>query len=82
MRQCHSGLTDASSIMMSIRQEFLSLIEQLSDEQLALLLPLAAAVQGKQYEEFSSTTSPVYQEWVGAENDIYDDLFADELATR
>jgi hypothetical protein len=33
-------------------------------------------------EQFSSEASTSYQAWVGAENDVYDELFVDELATR
>jgi hypothetical protein len=33
-------------------------------------------------EQFSSEASTSYQAWVGAENDVYDELFVDELVTR
>ena len=33
-------------------------------------------------ERFSSESSKAYQDWAGTENDIYDEDFADELATR
>lgn len=78
----HNEQINADQIKMSIRQQFLSLIEQLSDEQLAVLLPLAESVRDRQVEVFSNESSQAYQDWVGAENDIYDDLFTDELATR
>ncbi len=68
--------------MSNIRQEILNLIGQLSDEQLAVLLPLIISLQENQDSVFSNETSQAYQDWVGAENDIYDEIFADDLAAR
>ncbi len=68
--------------MSNIRQEILNLIGQLSDEQLAVLLPLIISLQENQDSVFSNETSQAYQDWVGAENDIYDQIFADDLAAR
>ena len=65
--------------MSNIRQKILSLIEQLSDEQLAVLLPLILSIKDNQVTD---KTSQAYQDWVGAENDIYDEIFADDLAAR
>jgi cytoplasmic iron level regulating protein YaaA (DUF328/UPF0246 family) len=65
---------------MNIRQEILNTIEQLSDEQLAELLPLVLAMKTGKHEAFSSESSQTYQTWLSAENDIYDQIFADELA--
>ena len=56
--------------MNKIRQEILNLIEQLSDEQLAVLLPLIISMQKNQGSVISSETSQAYQDWVSAENDI------------
>jgi hypothetical protein len=64
---------------MSLRQEISILIEQLTDEQLAQLLPLIMAFKE---EAISSQSSQAYQAWVSSENDIYDQVFADELAAR
>ena len=36
----------------------------------------------KEKYQFSSESSTAYQNWAGNENDIYDEVFADELATR
>ena len=36
----------------------------------------------KERYQFSCGSSTTYQNWVGAENDIYDKVFADELAMR
>jgi hypothetical protein len=67
---------------MNLRQDVLSLIEPMSEEQLALLLPLILSVRGREAETVSSEASVAYEHWVGAENDIYDEVFADELAAR
>ena len=68
---------------MQLRQDLLNLIGQLSDEQVALLMPLVLTLQDHyQVKQVSSETSGAYQAWVGAENDVYDELFVDELATQ
>ncbi|NJN56526.1 MAG: hypothetical protein HC879_03040 [Leptolyngbyaceae cyanobacterium SL_5_9] len=67
---------------MDIRQKTLSLIEQLSDDQLAGLLPLLIEARDGQREDLSSETSQAYQEWLSSENDLYDEAFSDELAAQ
>ncbi|HAX74358.1 MAG TPA: hypothetical protein DCY88_00600 [Cyanobacteria bacterium UBA11372] len=67
---------------MNIRQEVLSLIEQLNDEQLLILLNLALCLKNGKFSVQSIVESEAYQEWLSAENDIYDKLFADELTAR
>ncbi len=76
---------------MELRQDLLNLISQFSDEQLALLMPLVLSFRENHsmvsdrpevIESFTSEASTSYQFWVGAENDVYDELFVDELATR
>lgn len=67
---------------MTVREEILHLIAQLSDEQLADLLPIMLSFGQTQSEACSSESAQAYQEWVSPENDIYDQVFADELATR
>lgn len=67
---------------MDTRQKMLNVFEQLSDEQLAILLPLAQSMLERQTNVFSERTSDAYQEWVSDENDIYDEIFADEVAAR
>lgn len=67
---------------MKTRKELLEWVEQLSDEQLAALSPLALSMTEHQNQSFLNQTSDAYQEWVSTENDIYDTIFADELATR
>ena len=69
--------------VMNLRQDLLRLIEHMSDEQLALLMPLMMTLRENYRPElFSSKSSTAYQDWTGTENDIYDEIFADELATR
>ena len=76
---------------MELRQDLFNLINQFSDEQLALLMPLVLSFRENHSmvsdrpevsESFPSEASTSYQSWVGAENDVYDELFVDELATR
>jgi hypothetical protein len=65
---------------MSLRQDITALIEQLTDEQIAILLPLVQSM--KDNPGFSIESSQAYQDWLSSENDIYDEIFADELAAR
>jgi hypothetical protein len=65
---------------MSLRQDITALIEQLTDEQVAILLPLVQSMKDK--PEFSNESSQSYQDWLSSENDIYDETFADEMAAR
>ncbi|MEH1822766.1 MAG: hypothetical protein V7L31_27460 [Nostoc sp.] len=67
---------------MNIRQELLSLIEQLSDEQLSPLLDLALSFKNGEKSVNPAVESQAYQDWVSSENDIYDKVFADELTAR
>jgi hypothetical protein len=67
---------------MTTREEILHMIAQLPDAELATLLPLALSLRDRKPEPFSSATAQSYQAWISPENDIYDQLFADELATR
>ncbi|ELS03030.1 hypothetical protein Xen7305DRAFT_00027480 [Xenococcus sp. PCC 7305] len=39
-------------------------------------------MQDNQSSVISSETSQAYKDWVSAENDIYDKIFADDLAAR
>ncbi len=72
---------------MNIRQELLTVIEHLPDEQLSVLLNMALSLKGKNNSDeiFELNTlqveSQAYQEWVSAENDIYDEIFADAVTT-
>lgn len=66
---------------MNIRKELECIIEQLNDEQLSVLLDLAVSLQSGKKPVYQ-IESQAYQNWLSAENDIYDELFADELTAR
>jgi hypothetical protein len=67
---------------MNIRQKLLTIIEQLPDDKLAILLNLALFLTRGKESVQPMLASQAYQDWLSAENDTYDELFADELATR
>ena len=67
---------------MNIRQKLLTIIEQLPDEKLAILLNLALVFKTGKESVQPMLVSQAYQDWLSAENDIYDELFADELTAR
>lgn len=67
---------------MNIRQELLSAIEQLSDEELSVLLDLAVSLKKQKSSAQLIPVSQAYQDWLSAENDIYDELFANEFTAR
>ena len=67
---------------MNIREKMINLVEQMPEEQLAILFPLAQSITSNQSYIISSETSNAYESWVSTENDIYDEVFADDLATR
>ena len=67
---------------MKIRQELESVIQQLNDEQLSVLLNLALSLQSSKKSVCQTIESQAYQDWLSAENDIYDKIFADELTAR
>lgn len=73
---------------MNIRQELLSVIEQLPDQQLSALLNMDLSLKGKNNsDEISQLNSlqveyQAYQDWVSAENDICDEIFADAVTTE
>ena len=72
---------------MNVRQELLRLIEQMSDEQLSVLLNMAIALKEKNNSDdifglkSLQIESQAYQEWLSTENDIYDEMFADAATT-
>ncbi|MEY3869600.1 MAG: hypothetical protein ACRCT1_18145 [Microcoleaceae cyanobacterium] len=67
---------------MNIRQEFLNAIAELPDDKLKLLLDIT--LSWKSQKDFSQQIpiSQAYEDWLSAENDIYDELFADELTAQ
>lgn len=66
---------------MNIRQELLTLIEQLPNEQLSVLMNLAHALKEKNNSDDVADLKPLqiesqaYHEWVSAENDVYEEIF-------
>lgn len=62
---------------MNLRQKLLTIIDQLPDEKLAILLNLALLLKTGKESVQSMLASQAYQDWLSAENDIYDELFAD-----
>jgi len=62
---------------MNIRQKLLTIIEQLSEDKLATLLNLALFLKSGKEPIQPMLVSQAYQDWLSAENDIYDELFAD-----
>ncbi|MEH2257401.1 hypothetical protein [Nostoc sp.] len=67
---------------MSIRQEFLSVIEQLNDEQLSALQDLAVSFKNGEKSVNPAVESQAYQDWVSPENDIYDEVFVLDKSIR
>lgn len=72
---------------MNVRQELLTAIEQLPDEQLSALLNVALCLRENNFDEtFQLSTlqfeSEAYQGWVSSENDIYEEIFANAATTE
>lgn len=62
---------------MNIRQELLTVIKQLSDEQLSALLDLALSLKSTKDSVHPIIKSQAYQTRASAENDIHEEIFAD-----
>jgi hypothetical protein len=60
----------------------MNILEQLNDEQLSALLDLALSFKNGEKSVNSAVESQAYQDWVSPENDIYDEVFTDELTAR
>jgi hypothetical protein len=56
---------------MSIRQQLERAIEEMNEEQLALLLNFTIYIKHKEKAAVPMVQSQAYQEWLSAENDIY-----------
>jgi hypothetical protein len=67
---------------MDIRKKLKRVVEQLNEEELSTLLDFALFLQSKGKSAATMVESQAYRDWLSAENDIYDELFADELSTR
>ena len=64
---------------MNIRQKLLTIIEQLPDDKLAILLNLARFIKRGKESVQPVLVSQAYQDWLSAENDIYDEIFAKNI---
>ncbi|OKH53440.1 hypothetical protein NIES2101_11260 [Calothrix sp. HK-06] len=67
---------------MNTRQKLELIIDQLNNEQLSTLLDFAVLLKSKEKATVPMIQSQAYEEWLSSENDIYDELFTDELSTR
>lgn len=58
-------------------------LENLPEEKLAVVLDFVSFLESEMSAEFMrmQTLSSGYREWLSAENDVYDELFADEVRT-
>lgn len=57
-------------------------MDELNDEQLSTLLDYVVLLKSKEKTIVPMIQSQAYEEWLSSENDIYDELFADEFSTR
>jgi len=62
---------------MNIRQKLLTIIAQLPEDKLETLLNLALFLKSGKEPIQPMLVSQAYQDWLSAENDIYDEIFAD-----
>jgi hypothetical protein len=62
---------------MNIRQKLLTIIAQLPEDKLETLLNLALFLKSAKEPIQPMLVSQAYQDWLSAENDIYDEIFAD-----
>ena len=68
--------------LMDAKQKLMDAIAQLSDTKISQLLEFALSLNAQDPNSESLPSSRAYQDWVGSENDVYDELFADAVATR
>jgi len=64
---------------MNIRQKLLTIIEQIPDDKLGILLNLALFLKTGKESVQPMLASQAYQDWLSAENDIYDELFPENI---
>lgn len=67
---------------MDIHEKLKRVVEQLNEEELSALLDFGIFLQYKRKSAATMVESQAYRDWLSAENDIYDELFTDELSTR
>ncbi|MBI2304575.1 MAG: hypothetical protein HYU86_07515 [Chloroflexi bacterium] len=66
----------------AIKQQLAEVIDTLPENELEVVLDFATYLKDRgQAEDFlkMQMNSNAYQDWVGQENDIYDEVFGDEL---
>ncbi len=64
---------------MNLRQKILRIIEQVPDNKLTTLLKLALFLTRGKESVQPMLASQAYQDWLSAENDIYDEIFAENI---
>ncbi len=67
---------------MDMRQKLDRVVEQLNDQELSTLLDFAIFLKNREKATGTMLESQAYKDWLSAENDIYDEIFTDELSTR
>ncbi len=67
---------------MNNREKLERIVQQLNDEQISSLLDFAIFLKIKEKANTSILESQAYTDWLSSENDIYDELFNNELSTR
>ncbi len=70
-----------------LKKRLSSLIDELPERKLEILYELARFLQSQRSRESQELfhmqmSSNAYQEWLSAENDVYDEVFKDEIKKR
>jgi len=70
----------------TLKKKISSLIDELPERKLEVLYELARFLQSQRSRESQELfrmqmSSNAYQEWVSAENDVYDEVFKNEIKT-
>jgi hypothetical protein len=71
----------------TLKKKLSSLLDELPERKLEVLYDLARFLQGQRSRESQELfrmqmSSNAYQEWLSAENDIYDEVFKNEIKKR
>ncbi|MBI5650254.1 MAG: hypothetical protein HZC40_07400 [Chloroflexi bacterium] len=72
-------------IATQTKHQLVTLIDALPEPKLAVVLDLVQYLLERDLQAGwmnAQTQSTVYREWVGSDNDIYDEVFADANPTR
>ena len=72
---------------MALKRKLNVLINELPETKLQILYELACFFQSRRSRESQDffrmqMSSKAYEEWLGSENDIYDEVFGDEIKKR